>query len=108
MNDRENNACQHVLNCIETLKYTPVVQMIQAWVRLFPMNLETYSLAYSFLVSNPCTSIAMMWVHLMGEELKKQKPNLVAEIEQERVKYLTIIHGQLHNMYSQFFNQFNV
>jgi hypothetical protein len=28
----------------------------------------------------------------------------VPEIEQERVKYLTLIHSQLHN---QFYNQFN-
>jgi hypothetical protein len=41
----------------------------------------------------------------MGEELKKQMTNLVSEIEQERVKYLTLIHNQLHN---QFYNQFNV
>jgi hypothetical protein len=46
--------------------------MIQLWVRLFSMNLETYARACSLLVANPCTSIAMMWVHLMGEELKKQ------------------------------------
>jgi hypothetical protein len=50
-------------------------------------------------------SIATMWVHFMGEELKKHMPNLVFEIEQERVKYLTLIHNQLHN---QFYNQFNV
>jgi hypothetical protein len=100
MNDRENIACQHVLNCIETLKYTPVVHMIQAWIRLFPIDLETYSLACSLLVPNPCTSLAMMWVHLMGEELKKQRPDLVTEIEQERVKYLTIIHGQLYNHFN--------
>jgi hypothetical protein len=42
---------------------------------------------------------------LNGEELKKQMPNLISEIEQERVKYLTLIHSQLHN---QLFNQFNV
>jgi hypothetical protein len=94
MNDRENIACQHVLNCIEILKYTPVVPMIQAWVRLFPIDLETYSLACSLLVPNPCRSVAMMWVHLMGEELKKQMPNLVSEIKQECVKYLTLIHSQ--------------
>ena len=94
MNDRENIACQHVLNCIEALKYTPFVHMIQFWIRLFPMNLETYSQACSLLVANPCTSLAMMWAHLMGEELKKQNPNLVAEIEQERVKYLTLTYNQ--------------
>jgi hypothetical protein len=101
MNDRENI----VLNCIEILKYTPVVPMIQAWIKLFPIDLETYSRACSLLVPNPCTSIAMMWVHLMGEELKKQMPDHVFEIEQERVKYLTLIHNQLH---SQFYRQFNV
>jgi hypothetical protein len=36
----------------------------------------------------------------MGEELKKQRPDLVTEIEQERVKYLTIIHGQLYNQFN--------
>jgi hypothetical protein len=105
MNDRENIACQYVLNCIEILKYTPVVPMIQAWIKLFSFDLETYSRACSLLVPNPCTSPAMMWVHLMGEELKKQRPDKISEIEQERVKYLTLIHGQLHN---QFYNLFNV
>jgi hypothetical protein len=42
---------------------------------------------------------------LDGGELKKQMPNFVSEIEQERVKYLTLIHSQLHK---QFSNQFNV
>jgi hypothetical protein len=37
----------------------------------------------------------MMFIHLLGEELKKQMPNLVSEMEQERVKYLTLIHSQL-------------
>jgi hypothetical protein len=41
----------------------------------------------------------------MGEELKKQMPNLISEIEQEHVEYLTLIHSQLHN---QFYHQFNV
>jgi hypothetical protein len=41
----------------------------------------------------------------MGEELKKQMPDHVSKIEQERVKYLTLIHNQLHN---QFYRQFNV
>jgi hypothetical protein len=36
----------------------------------------------------------MMWVHVMGEELKKQMPDLVFEIEQERVNYLTLIYNQ--------------
>ena len=103
MTDRENIACQHVLNCIELLKYTPVVPMIEAWIRLFPISLETYSAACSLLVPNPCRNLAMLWVHLMGEELKKKMPDHVSEIEQERVKYLTLIHNQLHNiLFSQF------
>jgi hypothetical protein len=86
MNDRENIACQHVLNCIKILKYTPVVPLIQAWVGLFPIDFETYSLA--------CRPIAMMLVHLMAEELNKLMPYRVSEIEQERMKYLTLIHNK--------------
>jgi hypothetical protein len=36
----------------------------------------------------------MMVIHLMGEELKKQLPDHVSEIEQERVKYLTLTYNQ--------------
>jgi hypothetical protein len=38
--------------------------------------------------------MAMMYVHLVGEELKKRMPDHVSEIEQERAKYLTLIHIQ--------------
>jgi hypothetical protein len=37
----------------------------------------------------------MMIVHMAGEELKKRLPDHVSEIEQERVKYLTLIHSRL-------------
>jgi hypothetical protein len=41
---------------------------------------------------------------LNGEELNKLMPDLVSEIEQERVKYLTLINSQLHK---QLHNQFS-
>jgi hypothetical protein len=37
----------------------------------------------------------MMIIHMAGEELKKRMPDHVSEIEQERVKYLTLIHRLL-------------
>jgi hypothetical protein len=38
---------------------------------------------------------------LDGRGIKeKQIPDRVSEIEQERVKYLTLIHSQLHNQFS--------
>ena len=89
MTDRENTACQHVLNCIELLKYTPVVPMIEAWIRLFPISLETYSAACSLLVPNPCRNLAMLWVHLMGEELKKKMPDHVSEIDRRMRPFAT-------------------
>jgi hypothetical protein len=36
----------------------------------------------------------MIVIHLMREELKKRLSDHVSEIEQERVKYLTLTHSQ--------------
>ena len=95
MNDRENNACQYVLHLIEILKYTPLVQMIQVFVTSFPIALDEYPILCSVLVSHPVIFMAMLWIHMAGEELKKKMPDHVSEIEQERVKYLTLAHSRL-------------
>jgi hypothetical protein len=67
--------------------------MIQVFVASFPIALDEYPILCSFLVSHPVGFMAMLWIHMAGEELKKQMPDHVSEIEQERVKYLTLTHS---------------
>jgi hypothetical protein len=95
MNYKENNACQYVLHLIEILKYTPLVHMIQAFVISLPIALDEYPILCSLLVSQSVSFMVMVWIHLAGEELKKRQPDHVSEIEQERVKYLTLTHSRL-------------
>ena len=97
MNDRENNACQYVLHLINTFKDTTIIRKIQDLliVEIFPITLDEYPILCRHLVPRPSKSLSMMVIHMAGEELKKRLPDHVSEIEQERVKYLTLIHSQL-------------
>ena len=92
----ENDGCRHVLHLIDTFKDTPIIQEIHDFltVEIFPITLGEYSLLCNLQMSKRIKSLSMMVVHLMGEELKKRLPHHVSRIEQERVKYLTLIHGQ--------------
>ena len=92
MNDRENIACQYVLDCIDTYKGTSLEIQNFLTLEIFPITLEEYSILCSCLVTHPLMMLPMMFIHLMGEELKKQMPDHLSEIEQERVKYLTLTH----------------
>ena len=108
MNDRENIACQHVLHLIDTFKDTPIIRKIQDLliVEIFPNTLEQYPILCKLLVPRlneypilcrllvprRIRSLSMMVIHMAGEELKKRLPDHVSEIEQERVKYLTLIY----------------
>jgi hypothetical protein len=97
MNDRENIACQHVLHLIDTFKDTPIIRKIQDYliVEIFSITLDEYPILCRLLVPRLIKSFSMMAIHMTGEELKKRLPDHVSEIEQERVKYLTLIHSQL-------------
>ena len=92
MIDQENIACQYVLDCIDIFKDTSLVRDIQNFLTLeiFPITLDDYRKLCSRLVSHHLMMFPMMFIHLMGEELKKRLPDHVSEIEQERVKYLTL------------------
>ena len=119
MNDPENKACQHVLECMEIFEdcLTPQIQDL-LFEEIFPITLEQYSILCKLLVPkleeypilcklllpSLMKSLPMMVIHMAGEELKKQMPDHVSEIEQERVKYLTLIHGQLHPVQRVTFN----
>jgi hypothetical protein len=67
--------------------------MIQVFVTSFPIALDEYPILCTLLVSHPVGFIVMLWIHMAGEELKKQMPDHVSKIEQERVKYLTLTHS---------------
>jgi hypothetical protein len=97
MNDRENIACQRVLHLLDTFKDTPIIRKIQDLliVEIFPITLDEYPILCRLLVPRRIKSLSMMVIHMAGEELKKRLPDHVSEIEQERVKYLTLIHSQL-------------
>ena len=92
----ENNACHYVLECMDTFKDTPIIQEIQDFLNTerFPITLEQYPLLFRLLVFKPFLTISMMVIQMAGEELKKQMPDHFSQIEQERVKYLTLIHRQ--------------
>jgi hypothetical protein len=96
MNDRENIACQHVLHLIDTFKDTPIIRKIQDLliVEIFPITLDEYPILCRLLMPRLTKSLSMMVIHMAGEELKKRLPDHVSAIEQERVKYLTLIHSQ--------------
>jgi hypothetical protein len=94
MNDRENNACQHVLHLIDTFKDTPIIKEIQDLLIEIPITLDFYPRLCRLVMPRRIKSLSMMVIHMAGEELKKRLPDHVSEIEQERVKYLTLIHGQ--------------
>jgi hypothetical protein len=89
----ENNTCQHVLHLIDTFKDTPLVQMIQIFISSFPITLDEYPILCTDLVSYPIRFMAILWIHMAGEELKKRLPYHVSKIEQERVKYLMTIRS---------------
>jgi hypothetical protein len=93
----KNNGCQHVLHLIDNFKDTPIIRKIQDLliVEIFPITLDEYPILCRILVPRRIKSLSMMIVHMAGEELKKRLPDHVSEIEQERVKYLTLIHSQL-------------
>jgi hypothetical protein len=119
MNDPENKACQHVLECMEIFEdyLTPQIQDLLI-EEIFPITLEQYPILCKLLVPrleeypilcrlllpSLMKSLPMMVIHMAGEELKKQMPDHVSEIEQERVKYLTLIHGQLQPVQRVTFN----
>jgi hypothetical protein len=77
------------------VKQTPVIQMIKDFLTSTPITLKEYPIICRFLVPKRIKYLSMMLIHMVGEELKKQIPDHVAEIEQESVKYLTLIHSQL-------------
>ena len=95
MNDRENNACQYVLHLIDTFKDTPIIRKIQDFLIEISITLEEYPILCRILMSRRIKSLSMMIIHMAGEELKKRLPDHVSAIEQERVKYLTLIHSRL-------------
>jgi hypothetical protein len=111
MNDLENKACQYLLECMEIFKCTSLIREIQDLliVEIFPITLEQYPILCKLLVPRldeypilcrllvprRIRSLSMMVIHMAGEELKKRLPDHVSEIEQERVKYLTLIHSPL-------------
>jgi hypothetical protein len=106
----ENNACQHVLECMDIFKGTLLIRKIQELliVEIFPITLEQYPILCRLLVPRldkyptlcrllvprRIRSLSMMVIHMAGEELKKRLPDHVSEIEQERVKYLVAIHSR--------------
>ena len=94
MNDPENIACQHVLHLIDTFKDTPIIRKIQdlLLVEIFLITLDECPKLCRLLVPRHIKSLSMMIIHMAGEELKKRLPDHVSEIEQERVKYLTLIY----------------
>jgi hypothetical protein len=95
MNDRENIACQHVLHIIDTFKDTPIIRKIQKLLIEISITLDEYPILCRLLVPRRIKSLSMMIIHMAGEELKKRLTDHVSEIEQEHVKYLTLIHSQL-------------
>jgi hypothetical protein len=98
MNDRENIACQYVLERMDIFKDTFLIQDFQNFliVEIFPVTLDEYPLLCSHLIAKYGGPFGMMFIHLMGEELKKRLPEHVSEIEQERVKYLTLAYNQFN------------
>jgi hypothetical protein len=94
MNDRENIACQYVLESIDILKDTSQHVQNLLIVEIFPITLNDYRILCSRLVAKYYGPLAMIFIHMMGEELKKRLPDHVSEIEQERVKYLTLTYNQ--------------
>jgi hypothetical protein len=96
MNDREKIACQYVLESIDIFKDTSLLRDIQnsLIVEIFPITLDDYRILCSRLVAKYFGPLATMFIQLDGEELKKQLPDHVSEIEQERVKYLTVTYNQ--------------
>jgi hypothetical protein len=96
MNDRENIACQYVLETIDMLKDTSQHMQNCLIVEIFPITLDDYRILCSRLVAKHGGPSAMISIHLMGEELKKRLPDHVSEIEQERVKYLTFTYNQFN------------
>jgi hypothetical protein len=66
---------------------------------IFPITLDDYRILCSRLIAKYGGPFGMMAIHLMGEELKKQMSDHVSEIEQERVKYLTLTYDQFFSNY---------
>jgi hypothetical protein len=95
MNDRENIACQYVLHLIDTFKDTSLHIQNFLTLEIFPITLDDYPILCRLLVPRLTKFLSVMAIHMAGEELKKRLPDHVSEIEQERVKYLTLIHSQL-------------
>jgi hypothetical protein len=95
MNDRENKACQYILECIELFK-DGLVPRLQNYMtaEIFPITLDEYPILCSRVIPRHQPLMGMLTVHFMGEELKKRLPDHVPEIELQRVKYLTLIYGQ--------------
>jgi hypothetical protein len=90
MNDLENIACQYVLDSMDIFKEQSLHIQNFLIVEIFPITLDEYPILCSRLVAKYYKPLAMIFIHLMGEELKKRLPDHVSEIEQERVKYLTL------------------
>jgi hypothetical protein len=68
MNDRENIACQYVLESIDIFKDTSLFQDIQNFliVEIFPITLDDHRILCSRLVAKYFGPLAMMVIHLMG------------------------------------------
>jgi hypothetical protein len=79
---------------MDIFKDTSLLRDIQNFLtmEIFPITLDDNRTLSSRLVPKHFGPLAMMFIHLMGEELKKRLPDNFSEIEQERVKYLTLVH----------------
>jgi hypothetical protein len=81
MNDRENIACQYVLESIDIFKDTSLIRDFQniLIVEIFPITLDDYLILCSRLVAKYGGPFDMMATHLKGG-LKKRLSDHVSEI----------------------------
>jgi hypothetical protein len=66
MNDRENIACQYVLESMDIFKDTSLHIQNFLTFEIFPITLDDYRILCSRLVPKHFGGLAMMFVHLMG------------------------------------------
>ena len=91
MIERTTLAVLYVLETMDIFKDTSLIRDFQNFliVEIFPITLDDYPILCSRLVAKYYKPLAMIFIHLMGEELKKRLPDHVSKIEQECVKYLS-------------------
>jgi hypothetical protein len=68
MNDRENNACQNVLETMDIFKDTSLIRDFQNFLiaEIFPITLDDYRILCSRLIAKYGGPFGMMAIHLMG------------------------------------------